>query len=200
MVNIVPSTQNACCHAEGVRKAATDRELLLRFLAGDDSAFSEVVRRYAGLVINVCQRILRNPCDVEDAFQATFLVLARKARSLEWQDSIAGWLHQTARRSALKLRAIPVRRRGMEELFEIESNGNGLILGREDNDDGHPARQSFSINAETMIALDGKPAKLGDLPWGSTLTLRLSPDGQLIRAIKAASPEAEDDDSEIDHP
>lgn len=92
----------------------TDRALLVRFLAGDEAAFSEVVRRHGGLVMNVCQRILRQPTDAEDAFQATFLVLARKANSLERHPSIAGWLHQTARRTALKLRAMSARRRDVE--------------------------------------------------------------------------------------
>lgn len=109
------SRENASHYTETVAaETVTDRELLIRFLAGDESAFSEVVQRHSGLVINVCQRILLQPADAEDAFQATFLVLARKAKSLEWQDSIAGWLHQTARRTALKLRAKSVRRRDVE--------------------------------------------------------------------------------------
>lgn len=92
----------------------TDRELLKRFLAGEESAFSRIVERHTPLVLSVCQRVLRERNDAEDAFQATFLVLARKAKSLEWQDSIAGWLHQTARRTALKLRTTTVRRRIVE--------------------------------------------------------------------------------------
>lgn len=92
----------------------TDRELLGRFLAGDGVAFSEVVRRHESLVFNICLRVLRSPADAEDAFQATFLVLARRARFLKWHDSVAGWLHQTARRTALKYRAISARRRQME--------------------------------------------------------------------------------------
>ena len=93
-----------------------DRELLVRFLAGDEAAFSELVQRHSGLVWGACQRILRNAEDADDAFQATFLVLARKARSLQWQDSIAGWLLETARRTSLKLRAIAARRRKVEDL------------------------------------------------------------------------------------
>jgi RNA polymerase sigma factor (sigma-70 family) len=114
MVGLVSSSESVDRRDAAVSERATDRELLARFLAGDDAAFSEVVRRHAGLVISVCQRILRHPSDAEDAFQATFLVLARRATSLKWQDSIAGWLHQTARRTALKLRAMSVRRRDVE--------------------------------------------------------------------------------------
>jgi RNA polymerase sigma factor (sigma-70 family) len=93
-----------------------DRELLVRFLAGDEAAFSELVQRHAGLVWGTCRRVLRNAEDADDAFQATFLVLARKARSLQWQESIAGWLLETARRTSLKLRAVIARRRKVEDL------------------------------------------------------------------------------------
>jgi RNA polymerase sigma factor (sigma-70 family) len=73
------------------------------------------MNRHQQLVMSVCQRILREAADAEDAFQATFLVLARRAASLKWQDSIAGWLHQTARRTALKLRSMKVRRQRIEQ-------------------------------------------------------------------------------------
>jgi RNA polymerase sigma factor (sigma-70 family) len=114
MVSLNTSLSAGQSAKNSASESATDRELLVRFHAGDESAFSEVVQRHSMLVIRVCQRILLQPADVEDAFQATFLVLARKAKSLEWHDSIAGWLHQTARRTALKLRAKSVRRRNVE--------------------------------------------------------------------------------------
>jgi RNA polymerase sigma factor (sigma-70 family) len=80
----------------------TDRELLARFNAGDEAAFAALVQRHTGLVLGVCRRMLPNVQDAEDACQATFLVLARKARSGRWQSSIANWLYTTARRIALK--------------------------------------------------------------------------------------------------
>ena len=92
----------------------TDQELLRLFLAGCETSFSEIVQRHAGLVMGVCQRVLRHAADAEDAFQATFLVLARKAGALRWNDSIAGWLHETARRTSLKLRGSTARRREVE--------------------------------------------------------------------------------------
>ncbi len=96
-------------------EAPTDWSLLTQFVAGDESAFACLMNRHQQLVMSVCQRILREAADAEDAFQATFLVLARRAASLKWQDSIAGWLHQTARRTALKLRSMKVRRQRIEQ-------------------------------------------------------------------------------------
>jgi RNA polymerase sigma factor (sigma-70 family) len=93
----------------------SDRELLRRYLRGDEVAFAAVVERHAGLVMGVCQQILRQAQDAEDAFQAVFLVLAKKAATLESHPSLIGWLHQTARRTALKLRTQAVRRRLLEQ-------------------------------------------------------------------------------------
>ena len=83
------------------------------------------------------------------------------------------------------------------ELREVDANGNKLVFGREENDDGQPVQQSFAITAETLITLDGKPAKLTDLKRGSSIKLRLVDDGQTIRAIKAMSPEADDDADDL---
>ncbi len=93
----------------------TDRELIARFVDGDQAAFAALVQRHTGLVISACQRVLITPSDVEDAFQATFFVLARRARSLTWEDSLAGWLYQTARRTSLKLRSMTLRRKQIED-------------------------------------------------------------------------------------
>ncbi len=87
---------------------------------------------------------------------------------------------------------------GISGSSEIDANGNKRAFGREENDEGQPVQQSFTITAETIITLDGKPAKRTDLKRGSSLKLRLSDDGQTIRAIKATSPEADDDKPESD--
>src|SRR5947209_4705205 len=90
-----------------------DPELLRRFAqAHDEGAFAALVRRHGPLVLGVCRRILGNDHDAEDAFQAAFLVLARKAGALPWQPSVSGWLYQVATRVALRLRADNRRRRG----------------------------------------------------------------------------------------
>lgn len=80
-------------------------------------------------------------------------------------------------------------------LLNLGANGNNLDFNR-DNEDNQPTWRSFAITAETIVILDGKPAKLVDLKRGSSLKLRLSDDGHAIRAIKASPPEAEDDKPE----
>src|SRR5580692_7359432 len=71
-----------------------DAELLGRFIdTRDERAFSEIVRRYGPLVWSACQRILNHRADAEDAFQATFIVLARKASSIRARSLLAGWLY-----------------------------------------------------------------------------------------------------------
>ena len=83
------------------------------------------------------------------------------------------------------------------EQLEFDTNGK-LVFGCEDNDDDQPIRQSIAISDETIVTLDGQPSKLADIQRGSWLRLRLSYDGQTIRAIKAASPEIEDETPETD--
>src|SRR5438034_439392 len=82
----------------------TDRQLLERFRAGEESAFAALVDRHGPLVLGICRRVLQHAHDAEDAFQATFLVLARKAGSMPWRDTISNWLHGVALRIARKLR------------------------------------------------------------------------------------------------
>jgi DNA-directed RNA polymerase specialized sigma24 family protein len=83
-----------------------DRELLERFVTHkDEDAFAAIVERHGGLVLGVCRRILHNAHDAEDACQATFLVLTRKAGTIGKRDSLASWLYGVASRIALKLRA-----------------------------------------------------------------------------------------------
>src|SRR4051812_19379661 len=84
----------------------TDGQLLECFLAQrDESAFEELVRRHGPMVLGVCRRVLRNSQDVEDAFQATFLVLVRKAASLRNPELVGNWLYGTAYRAALETKA-----------------------------------------------------------------------------------------------
>jgi len=83
----------------------TDGERLMRFQRyRDERAFAEVVETHAKMVWGVCSQILRHQQDVEDAFQATFLILARKAKSIRAADNAAGWLYRVAFRTALLAR------------------------------------------------------------------------------------------------
>ena len=96
----------------------TDEQLLARFVdsEGDtgELAFAELVARHGPMVLRVCRMILRNAHDAEDAFQATFLVLARQSRSIRERGSAASWLHGVARRVALSARSAAARRRAHE--------------------------------------------------------------------------------------
>jgi RNA polymerase sigma factor (sigma-70 family) len=97
--------------AAQLRDEPSDAELLKRFhSARDEAAFALLVARYAPLVWRACCRILSNAQDAEDAFQATFIILVRKAGSVRWQRSIAGWLCEVSHRVARKSRAAQSRR------------------------------------------------------------------------------------------
>jgi RNA polymerase sigma factor (sigma-70 family) len=86
---------------------ATDRELLHRFVAQrEEAAFSELVRRHGPMVLGVCRRLLGDAHAAEDAFQATFLVLVRRARAVPWRESLGGWLHGAAWRVALRAKKV----------------------------------------------------------------------------------------------
>jgi RNA polymerase sigma factor (sigma-70 family) len=97
--------------AAGDTVGLPDRELLARFTAGrEPSAFEALVERHGPMVWGVCRRVLGRCPDAEDAFQATFLVLARKAGSLRQPEAVGCWLYGVAHRIAVRARATAARR------------------------------------------------------------------------------------------
>jgi RNA polymerase sigma factor (sigma-70 family) len=101
-------TQHASTHL-------TDGQLLGRYVTTRDAAtFETLVRRHGPMVLGVCRRLLRNPHDAEDAFQATFLVLVRKATTITPRDAVGSWLYGVAYRAAQKVRVAAARRRSKE--------------------------------------------------------------------------------------
>jgi RNA polymerase sigma factor (sigma-70 family) len=93
----------------------SDGQLLRAFLHNhDESAFEALVRRHGPMVVGVCRRVLHHAHDAEDAFQAAFLVLVRKAASLAGREIVGDWLHGVALRTALRVRTSQARRRGKE--------------------------------------------------------------------------------------
>ena len=92
-----------------------DADLIARFLArADEGAFAELVRRHGPMVLGVCRRFLGPTPDADDAFQAAFLVLVRRARQVAWRESVGAWLYGVAVRVARKARAVRARRRAAE--------------------------------------------------------------------------------------
>jgi len=99
----------------GTVVASSERQLLDRFLfARDELAFEAIVKRHGPMVVGVCRSVLKDEADIDDAFQATFLVLVKKAGSLRDADQLSPWLHGVARRVALEARTAASKRRGRE--------------------------------------------------------------------------------------
>jgi len=134
------------CHD---RPAQSDEQLLNAFQnQHDDGAFAVLVRRHGPMVLRVCRRVLGQEQDAEDAFQATFLVLARNVASLRNPAILASFLHGTAYRTALKARQSAARRRKHE----------GRAATRSSND---PAEQLSWREVQTL--LDEEIARLPEI-------------------------------------
>src|SRR5438105_9757009 len=95
--------------------ALADSALLERFLTRrDEAAFEALIRRHGPMVLGVCRRVLQDPHDAEDAFQATFLVFVRKAASIAKRELLGNWLYGVAYHTARAARSAAGRRRAKE--------------------------------------------------------------------------------------
>jgi RNA polymerase sigma-70 factor (ECF subfamily) len=103
----------------------SDGDLLEGFVSRRDGAYFEaLVRRHGPMVLGVCRRILRNPHDADDAFQAVFCVLAQRAASVMPRELVGNWLHGVAYRTALAARKTAARRRARErQVIEMPQPG-----------------------------------------------------------------------------
>src|SRR5215468_10163010 len=104
----------------GTVSGMSEDEILERFLERrDEAAFEALVVRHGPMVWGVCRRVLRDSHEAEDAFQATFLVLVRKAASVASKELVANWLYGVAHQTALKARATAARRKGREKQMVV---------------------------------------------------------------------------------
>ena len=128
---------------EGRIGSMSDEQLLERFAerrvhASDaaeaaEVAFEVLVLRHGPMVLGVCRRVLRDPHEAEDAFQATFLILARQAGSIRKGEVLGGWLRKVAHRVAARARALSARRAAIEPIHPVLSPEEpGTIVERQD--------------------------------------------------------------------
>ncbi len=150
-----------------------DAELLGRFVGRRDeaaeAAFAALVERYGPMVLGVCRRVLGDRHEAEDAFQATFLVLARKAGSIARREQLANWLFGVACRTALDARARATRRKAREQRMHAMSGS-----------EGRPADDEAPILDELRAILDEELARLPERYRGAVVLCEL--DGLSRRA------------------
>jgi cobalt-zinc-cadmium efflux system membrane fusion protein len=159
--------------AFGATGLQSDGELLGRFVARRDAAaeaaFAALVERYGPMVLGVCRRVLGDRHEAEDAFQATFLVLARKAASIARPEQLANWLFGVAYRTALGARAREGRRKARERRVHAISRSQNTPAGDEE-----------PVLAELRAILDQELARLPERYRGALVLCEL--DGLTRRA------------------
>ena len=178
----------------GTLTGLPDEPLLARFRAAKDaaaeSAFLELMHRHGPMVMGVCRQILRRPHDADDAFQATFLVLVRKSRSIRVGESLAPWLYAVAYRTAQRARAVAARYRPVPtETLEVPAEGSATDPCRFDlrpllHDELNRLPDKYR-DPIVLCHLEGKTheeaARLLHWPVG-TLSGRLSRGRELLRS------------------
>jgi RNA polymerase sigma factor (sigma-70 family) len=180
--------QRALDHLRLADGGLSDVQLLTRFLEGrDEAAFAALVRRHGAMVLGVCKRVLGHAQDAEDAFQATFLVLARKAAAAARGQVVASFLYGVAYRTALCGRAKALRRRATER--QVQTMPHPEVLPPEAQDwrpllDRELSRLPEKYRAAIVLCdLEGKTrreaARQLKLPEG-TLSTRLATGRQML--------------------
>jgi RNA polymerase sigma factor (sigma-70 family) len=140
---VIHHVRTALAGQDGAQRL--DGDLLERYVCQrDEAAFEALVRRHGPMVLGVCRRVLHNVHDVEDAFQATFLILVRKASTLRSPSMIGNWLYGVAYRTALHARNAAAKRRAKEAEMEPRTA---------------PAEDTFG---DLRLALDQELARLPD--------------------------------------
>jgi len=161
----------------------TDGKLLGNFIENrDETAFEVLMRRHGPMVLGVCRRFLRNPQDAQDAFQATFLVLVRKANSVVPRELVGNWLYAVARQTAIRMRSLNAKRWGREKQVRIMPEPQA-VLPESTGDLQHLLDQELSRLPETyriaivLCELEGKTRKQAaqQLGWAEgTVSSRLA--------------------------
>jgi RNA polymerase sigma factor (sigma-70 family) len=170
-----------------------DAHLLDRYIADrDEVAFEGLLRRHGPMVLGVCRRVLRNDADAEDAFQATFLVLVRRAASVRPRGLVGNWLYGVAYRTSLKARAMNAKRRVKEQVAGRDSpstappTGNGFDLQGVIDQEVHRLPDRYRT-ALVLCDLEGKTradaAKLIGCPDGTVATRLVKARSLLARAL-----------------
>ena len=107
---------------DGSAVGLPDAELLDRFVGRrDEAAFAALVDRHGPMVLGVCRRLIRDPHDADDAFQAVFLILARKAGGIGRKELVGNWLYGVSRRVATRARVLAARRAKSDGLFDPDA-------------------------------------------------------------------------------
>ncbi len=128
----------------GTAIGLTEGELLDRFVRSrDEAAFEALIARHGPMVLGVCRQLLRDPHDVDDAFQATFLVLVRKAGTLRRRDLLGNWLYGVAHRVATRSRVLAAKRlarvpHGQDAIDRLEKDDGGAVTVRDKPDEPDP--------------------------------------------------------------
>ena len=173
----------------------SDEQLIDQFLTAQkedsESAFETLVKRHGPMVLGVCRHVLRRDQDAEDAFQATFLVLARKAGTIHNREILGCWLHEVAYRTAIRARERRARSTPRMEIQEVAESHSGPENAASRNElrlllraevDGLPGKyRSLVLHTYTEGKSNEQVARLLGCPVG-TVKGRLSRARDLLRA------------------